>query len=250
MPNVSAYPTDWSTNSVLTESALEGNFNHIRTAVNSYALWTDVASQSVSVTITFGVSQTFSAGIALTGSLTMATAASKIVPGATSFSIRDTADAADNLIIVDAGTATFRNTVVCTTLTATSIGGTLTTAAQANVTSLGSLTALTIAGNLTFSGASRLIIPGSTALTIRNVGDTANAVAVAAAAVTLGGTAVNVVLGAAAPATNATVGYPFMGSTSGTPTGVVTAGAFVLDAGANKLWVSYGAGTWKAATLA
>lgn len=46
------------------------------------------------------------------GVLTLSAAsASQIIPGATSLSLRTTANDADNLIILDAGTATFRNTV-------------------------------------------------------------------------------------------------------------------------------------------
>jgi hypothetical protein len=44
-------------------------------------------------------------------------------------------------------------------LTASSVTGTLQTAAQTNITSLGTLSGLTIGGNLTFTGASRTI-PG------------------------------------------------------------------------------------------
>lgn len=46
-----------------------------------------------------------------TGALVLATAASKIVPGATSLSLRNNADSADNLIILDGGNATFRANV-------------------------------------------------------------------------------------------------------------------------------------------
>lgn len=53
--------------------------------------------------------------VTVTGDLTMATAASQIVPGATSFAIRTTADDADNLIITDAGLATFIDHIDLTT---------------------------------------------------------------------------------------------------------------------------------------
>lgn len=43
--------------------------------------------------------------------LYLANAASKIIPGATSLSLRNNADTADNLLLTDAGLATFRNTV-------------------------------------------------------------------------------------------------------------------------------------------
>ena len=51
---------------------------------------------------------TASAALALTGTLTMATAISKIVPGATSWGVRNNADNADNIIITDAGAVTLR----------------------------------------------------------------------------------------------------------------------------------------------
>jgi len=55
-------------------------------------------------------------GVTITaGDLTMADAASQLIPGATSFAIRDTADAVDNLIITDAGLATFIDHVDLTT---------------------------------------------------------------------------------------------------------------------------------------
>lgn len=51
------------------------------------------------------------------GSLIFTSAATKIIPGATSLSLRNTADSADNLLIADAGTITTRGNVV--------VGGTL-----------------------------------------------------------------------------------------------------------------------------
>jgi hypothetical protein len=44
-------------------------------------------------------------------SLAFGQAATRMVPGATSFSLRNTANSADNLILLDAGAATFRTTV-------------------------------------------------------------------------------------------------------------------------------------------
>lgn len=51
----------------------------------------------------------------LNARLVFSTAASKIVPGATSLSLRNNADAADNLLLTDAGLATFRNTLTVST---------------------------------------------------------------------------------------------------------------------------------------
>ena len=147
------------------------------------------------------------------GTITLTAAASKIVPGATSLSHRNNADTADNLILTDAGAATFRNTVGgittltatslagtlttaaqpnvtslgtltsltlsgaisgVTTLTATTLSGTLSTAAQANVTSLGTLTSLTTSGAITLTAAAGKIIPGATSISHRNTADTAD----------------------------------------------------------------------------
>lgn len=65
--------------------------------------------------------------ISMSGALTMTAAVSQIVPGATSWAVRNTANSADNIIITDAGAVTFRSTVGgITTLTATSLVGALT----------------------------------------------------------------------------------------------------------------------------
>jgi hypothetical protein len=54
---------------------------------------------------------TYDGNALLKTSLTFSAAASKIIPGATSLSHRDTADAADNLLITDAGVVTVRSTL-------------------------------------------------------------------------------------------------------------------------------------------
>ena len=54
------------------------------------------------------------------GTITMTAGVSKIVPGATSWGVRNTADSADNIIITDVGVVTFRgNTLIGTTTAAT-----------------------------------------------------------------------------------------------------------------------------------
>ena len=50
-------------------------------------------------------------GITMNAGLTFTNAASKIVPGATSFSHRNNADGADNVLITDAGVVTIRSTL-------------------------------------------------------------------------------------------------------------------------------------------
>ncbi|KKL74331.1 hypothetical protein LCGC14_2065960, partial [marine sediment metagenome] len=87
--------------------------------------------------------------LTVSGTITMTAGISKIVPGVTSWGVRNNADGADNIIITNAGAVTFRSTVGgITTLTATTLAGTLSTAAQTNITSLGTLTSLTLSGLL------------------------------------------------------------------------------------------------------
>lgn len=103
------------------------------------------------------------------GSLTFTAAASKIIPGATSFSIRNTADSADNLIITNAGAATIRAglTVTAGGLTVTA-GGLVVSATGVTITAGG----LTLTDdNITFNGTSKKIIQPVTSLLIRDHGD-------------------------------------------------------------------------------
>lgn len=84
-------------------------------------------SRTVTVQHTYTASQTFtggwsaaaacsiSAGGLTTNALTLSTAVSKIVPGATSLSFRNNADSADNLLITDAGGVTCRAGITATT---------------------------------------------------------------------------------------------------------------------------------------
>ena len=78
-------------------------------------------------------------------------AVSKIVPGATSISLRDHADANDNLILTDAGAATIRN-------------GLTLTAGDAVIT----------AGRLLLNAAAAKIKGGATSLSLRNNADSAD----------------------------------------------------------------------------
>lgn len=71
-------------------------------------------SRTITVTHTFSASQTFSAGLTSGAAITLSTAASKVVPGATSLSLRNNADSADNLLVSDAGLVTARIGVVVT----------------------------------------------------------------------------------------------------------------------------------------
>lgn len=63
---------------------------------------------------------TFSGAITAT-QLTLTTAASRIIPGATSLSLRNNANSADNLLVTDAGAVTVRTTLTATTKVITPI---------------------------------------------------------------------------------------------------------------------------------
>ena len=78
-------------------------------------------------------------GLSFAGTLTLTTAVSKIVPGATSLSLRNNADSADNIIITDAGAVTFRGAVSgITTLGMTgALSGLTTIVASGLITSAG-----------------------------------------------------------------------------------------------------------------
>jgi hypothetical protein len=110
--------------------------------------------------------------IGMSGTLTMTATASKVVPGATSFAIRNHADSADNLLVSDAGALTVRNGFTVTA-GGTSLGGALTyggvtlsnavtgtgnmvLSASPTFTGTVSAAALTLSGALTFISTTNL----------------------------------------------------------------------------------------------
>lgn len=99
---------------------------------------------------------TLGAGIALTGTLTFATAVSKIVPGATSISHRNNADSADNLLINDNGDTSVRGIFQCLTASQSAFNGPLAVA------------------KLVIAGSAVKIIPGNTSISLRNNADSAD----------------------------------------------------------------------------
>jgi hypothetical protein len=90
--------------------------------------------------------------------------ASKIIPGATSLSLRNHADSADNVLITDAGAATIRNGLTVTA------GGETITAGGLVVTG---------APDVTIGTAGSRIVPGATSLSLRNHANSADNVLVA-----------------------------------------------------------------------
>lgn len=114
-----------------------------------------------SLTVTGGPLTVTAGGVSITGSpdITMTDAASRVVPGATSFSVRDTGNANDNLLVSDAGAVTVRNGLTVTT------GG--------ETISAGGLT-VTGSPDITMTDAASRIVPGATSFAIRDNGNTNN----------------------------------------------------------------------------
>lgn len=82
----------------------------------------DTSQSSAGSTKTLALSALFGSIVdaLLSGVLTFSAAVSKLIPGATSFSIRNHADSADNVLITDVGAVTVRAGVTTTTVTTTS----------------------------------------------------------------------------------------------------------------------------------
>jgi hypothetical protein len=140
----------------------------VNTAVTSLASLTSVGGAfAISGAFTGATTGAFSSTLS-TSQLTITDTASRIIPGATSLSLRNNANNADNILISDAGAITVRSTIggvttiSGTTATFTNLGGTLTTAAQTAITSTGVLaslhaTSLVIdSGGLTITGAATI----------------------------------------------------------------------------------------------
>lgn len=110
-----------------------------------------------------------SGGLSMTGPLTLTAPASRIVPGATSFAVRDTGNANDNLLVTNAGVVTARAGLVVT-------AGGLTATGNSTITgTLSGLTGLTVAsGGITVTGASTITgtLGGITTLTATTLAGT------------------------------------------------------------------------------
>jgi fibronectin-binding autotransporter adhesin len=106
-----------------------------------------ITTDAGAVTIRAGLTVTAGGATITAGALTFGAAASQVVPGATSFSIRDNGNASDNLIVTNAGSATVRAglTVTAGGLTVTS-GNLLVSAGTGTITSA-SANALAVGAN-------------------------------------------------------------------------------------------------------
>ena len=177
--------TSFTANTLAQASQVNSNFSTVRTAVNTYCAFLDASSQ------TFTGNQTFNptSGVALT-----------VTDGGITVSADGITVTGNSTITGTLGGVT---TLTCTTVTATNLGGTLTTAAQPNITSFGTLTSLTIAGALagvttlaasdtvtlsktggsaiTFSGAAPTVRIGATSLLIQNNAGTADLIQMSSA---------------------------------------------------------------------
>lgn len=112
--------------------------------------------------------------VSVTGSIKYLTAVTQVIPGATSYSLRNNGNTADNLIIADVGTATFRGAV-----TAPSFSGSLT----GNATTATALATPRAINGVSFDGSSAITIPAA-AVTL--TGNTLNAAVTASSLTSVG----------------------------------------------------------------
>ena len=190
---------------------IHNNFITGATITNAYGIqiWDGVKNGTAAVTTQFGLKvldQTAGAtnyaiftgtgDVSLGDRLVFRPAASKIVPGATSFSLRNTADSADNFILLNAGDATLRTKltlpgpVVFTTAASKIVPGATSFSLRNTADSADNFilldagdatlrTKLTLPGPITLTAAASKIIPGATSLSLRNNADGADNVLVA-----------------------------------------------------------------------
>lgn len=137
------------------------------------------------------------------------------------------------------------------TINTGTITGTLAAGAQPNITAL-TATSISLGGDLTLTGASRKIIPGTTSLVVRNVGDSKDAIKVEAADLRVGdATGGQTYLGHYAMANNATSGFPVMPKITDAPTGSPgVQGAYCYDDTNHRIYVRGTAGWRYIATVA
>lgn len=141
--NLNADFLDGQTGTFYTDLAnATGNLAYARLPTGG-GTWANGGTLSITGGVTTVAGLTSSADITAQARLLLTTAASKIVPGATSLALRNTADSADNAIWTNAGDATFR-------------------------------TKLTMPGPLVLTTAASTIVPGATSLALRNTADNAN----------------------------------------------------------------------------
>lgn len=150
----------------LANVALSDTFNTWRVRTNQ--IIAEAGSSTSTSPQTFAANTTFSANVSVTGTLSGASAAftgpvtapiitSNTVNGTTANFTTLQADSIDfdgDLTVdkITANTAVFAGLVTAPKFNANNLGGTLTTAAQGNITSVGTLTSLTVSGTAGFNG--------------------------------------------------------------------------------------------------
>jgi hypothetical protein len=160
-------------------------------------------------------------GWTVAGLLTMTDAASRLVPGATSFSIRDTGNVNDNLLVSNVGNVTVRGTLSAGGQLVISAGGASITGGATVATGDLSVSA----GRIVMGAAVSKIVPGATSLSLRNTADTAdNALVADGGLVTLrNALTIPSAAGGAVPATSyGTVPLKFFETVLGVATGFIT----------------------------
>lgn len=282
MPRLTA-GTSFTGHTILTASSLNTRFANTENTLISYGAFLDdiqtfTAAQSFSGTVTLAGT------VSITGTPTVSTntltlspqnaltfghATARIIPGGTSLTIRDSTNAINCAVFNNVGALTLASTLTVSANGIVVTGDSTITGALTSLTNVSS--ALFTAGSAT----TKFKLP-ATALQFRNSGDTRNVATLTDTTIGLGdttnvattinGTTITVQSGAGTSiivgtgnlvlatsgslATNATTGFPVIPTCAGTPTGVTGGGAMILDTTGNKVWFSYGGGTWKGVGIA
>ena len=265
MPIIPALSGTRSTGGVVKASWDHTDFTNIRDTVNTYALLTDVA-RTVTVTHTYTLTQTFTGGwtaaaactistggltvtaggATLTaGDLTMGAAVSRLIPGATSFAVRNTANTLDNLLVTDAGDVTVRNNL---TVTGTFSPASLSVSATVTLTGAAGIGTPVLNFN---GGANQFIrLDGTNTVGWATSDNAKQYLSMSSAGVTIGALAVSTQVGPTTLALAAVIGHVKIPTTAGTPTGVpeIGNGAIQGDTTGTKFWIYLGG--WKFVAVA
>lgn len=115
----------------------------------------------------------------LASTLTFTTAASRIIPGATSLSLRNNANSADNLLVSDAGDVTIRARLLFATASSKIIPGATDFAIRNNADSSNNLLIdnsgnVSVRGFLQLTTAAAQIVGGATSIAFRDSGNSVN----------------------------------------------------------------------------
>lgn len=176
MPSIASV----SSGQTITASGWNTAFNTVRNHYNANAVELD-GSQTLTGVKTFSATPVLSSGITVTGNSTIAGTLTSLT-GITSSGTAALATVTVSATLGVTGASTMA-AISCTTLSSSGgITGTLQTAAQTNITSVGTLSALTVSGTLTLSQASPLslaatakFVAGATSFAIKDSGDSVSA---------------------------------------------------------------------------